>query len=92
MSKKIEELRAVLDMPENEQIDYLFLYGRNLDESLADLAFRLRDEVVVNQGDVAWHKAVVIVCEYMGQGTAWFKNYGQPIYWIIAALIAKEKK
>ncbi len=96
----MNDLLKVLDMSEDEQ----YLWVKNWQDknciknramafiSLADLAFRLRDEVVTNQGEIAWHKAEVIVCEYMGKATCWISHYGQPIHWIIAALKAKEQK
>ena len=89
----IDELLAVLDMPEEEQEEWCRdkTMPYRWRESLADLAFRLRDEAVVNQGEVAWHRAVVKVCDYMGKRIVWFKGYAQPIHWVIAALIAKEK-
>ena len=88
---------AVLDLPEEEQERWVFenvSSYQNLcgEKSLADLAFRLRDEVIVNQGYIAWHKAEVIMCEYMGKAIHWFTQYGQPHHWIITALIAKQKE
>lgn len=93
MTNEIKRLLAVLDMTENSPEQYGWLLSTIREHKAccpADLAFRLRDKAIVNQGDIAWHKAVVGVCGYMGKETAWFKNYGQPIHWIIAALIAKE--
>ncbi len=97
---KPEELLKLLDMSEDEQKEWCVLYTNmrlyefpdTFAESLADLAFRLRDEAVVKYGDLVWHKAVVKICGYMWKETAWFKNYGKPIHWIIAALIAKGDK
>lgn len=88
-----DELLAVLDMSEDEQWEWCVknVKEKTIGESLADLAFRLRDEVVAECGDIVWHKAVVKICDYMRMGTAWFKNYAKPIHWIIAALIAKQK-
>ncbi len=110
MTERIKELLAVLDMPEeDEQIVRLFDFsvisseeydnfeaGRGF--SLADLAFRLRDEAPTNY----LPGAICIVHEYVDTGvnkmyshnfggaSSWFCFLAQPIHWIIAALIAKE--
>lgn len=85
-----QELLAVSDMSEESQIMWSLVHTDMREpESLADLAFRLRDEVVVNYGDLIWHKATLKICGYMGKNSIWFKQYAKPIHWIIAALIAK---
>lgn len=72
--------------------------------ALADLAFRLRDEVIVEQGTMAWFNALFDLNEYVGGSKKyttpsmpfdedrWLCYYGKPIHWIIAALIAKDKE
>ncbi len=65
-------------------------------ESFADLAFRLRDEVRREKGN--YDHAVYIVFNYEKQKKKyenvfyWMAYIAQPIHWIIAALIAKEKE
>ncbi len=67
-------------------------YADNLlDAAMSHLAFRLRDEVVANQGDIVWHRATLKICGYMGKSSIWFKTYAQPIHWILASLKAKEQ-
>ena len=95
----------LLDMTEQEQRKWLVLHhilkykqpqpNQIRWESLADLAFRLRDEAV--QLCISWEKAKedvwVYVCHkkpdveisYIGFWT----NLAKPIHWIVAALIAK---
>ena len=116
-----QELLAVLDMDEDFQWNFLItrqdiqeMCQNQLDawsESkykrrvLADLAFRLRDEIIVNeQGRMAWFNALFDVNEYVGGSKKyttpsmpfdedrWLCYYGKPIHFIIAALITKEKK
>jgi hypothetical protein len=65
-------------------------------ESLADLAFRLRDEMVKRE-DGNWCEAEMQVYDYLGAEKTYdcgldtyFVMYAQPVYWIIAALIAQE--
>lgn len=94
---KTEKLLAVLDLPEKEQVDYLFLHDYDLDESLADLAFRLRDEVLESEsGTLHWVMAMFDV--YMKMTGSKLLNWkwgyvkAKPIHWIIAALIAKHKE
>ena len=73
---------------------------------LADLAFRLRDEVIAKDDeseiDCNWCEASYEVYLYVigeenemeakeGLDT-WFTMRAKPIHWIIAALIAKEKE
>ncbi len=89
MTKEIKDLLAVLDMPEDEHarwcssnVDCVF-YG-----CLADLAFRLRDEVFPTE----FHAGVYEVQQYETKDYApalWGECFAQPIHWIIAALIAK---
>lgn len=96
MTDKIKELLAVLDMPEEEQIQFLVDYLESstdqsyLPDQLADLAFRLRDEV----GNVAFHHCIAKVCKHINPYVMNYAGYGlctcQPIHWIIAALCAKE--
>ena len=97
----MSELLKVLDM--NEEDRWVWLrkkVGRF--HSLADLAFRLRDEVVKENQD-SWLKGCYVVdCKTgnYGDGRIYTDNNGltaesnilraKPIYWIIAALIAKE--
>jgi len=96
---KIDELLAVLDMPEDEQIIWC---AKNagydlLDSTLADLAFRLRDEVKKQGLNLQYYNAAQWVM-YKATGShnhgdykdKWFSYNAQPIHWIIAALIAKE--
>ena len=59
--------------------------------SLADLAFRLRDEAGVI-GNM--HKGIKMVCKKASPPNKtfieWWAYEAQPIHWIIASLIAKE--
>ena len=77
---------------------------------LADLAFRLRDEVakVKDLSDIfnptkltiAYFDAFMDICDYYkypwsenkGDVYTWIMYCAKPIHWIIAALIAKDKK
>lgn len=100
MSDKTKELLAVLDMSKEDQSLWLIYHeGIEPTESLADLAFRLRDEAVrINQ----WIYSEVIrdICRKTNSPKAdncscfdaamWAEIEAQPIVWIIAALIAKE--
>ncbi len=99
---KVKELLGVLDLdadhrfwaiqkhlsPEDAQ-----LYDTQ-EISLADLAFRLRDEVVnsSNLWPEIWNEALRLVARKYKktQKDEWFVDSAQPIHWIIAALIAKE--
>ena len=108
MTYKIKELLAVLDLPEREQFhklddlgiidenhrEMIFLFGQN--SGLADLAFRLRDEVRSNGH---FYAGIIYVrrkmtgkeicdCEHCLCFAAIYEF--KPIHWIIAALIAKE--
>ena len=97
-NKKIAELLAVLDMTKFEQKDWVrhnsmpYLWRG----SLADLAFRLRDEVangklkIANGDTSAWYVGLQMVEGYLGESSAWLMHRSKPIHWIIAALIAKE--
>ena len=104
-----DELLAVLDMPEDEQLIWC---AKNagldlLDATLADLAFRLRDEAVWHISDEAiphWENALkkiyvhLFSClepetEYAEKVMwRWWFESAKPIHIIIAALIAKEKQ
>ena len=107
MSK--DKLLAVLDLSEDEQWEWLWknrqlthiswnmTATRNM--ILADLAFRLRDEVFQKGQRYAYNNALEEVYEYEKEldkkGTdkaGWGIYWSQPIHWIIAALIAKETK
>jgi hypothetical protein len=73
--------------------------GGYMDTSLADLAFRLRDEAVSDLPErnaaEKWESALKAVCKHIGiylPIDEWFVDHAQPIHWIIAALIAKETK
>lgn len=67
-------------------------------ESLADLAFRLRDEVVDDESCSwdCWKKALKAVYqkakskEVLDYLWDWWVDLSQPIHWIVASLIAKE--
>lgn len=74
-------------------------FGRKVKDKfravLADLAFRLRDEAVVEY-EGSWGQATSLVYKYITGAKdklltgAWFLCTAQPIHFIIAALIAKE--
>jgi len=94
-----EELLKVLDMSKEEQWVFCTQNGRKTGESLADLAFRLRDEVKYIHR-CSFVKAVLTVywhcteCRRNPQDETlwrWFSREAQPIHWIIAALIALKK-
>ena len=103
MSKSIDKLFPVLEMPEERQLKWA---QKNLMESsserwctsLADLAFRLRDEAVnirysklVSAMEKVAMKSAKALTSYDMEGfNEWFTMEAQPIDWIIAALIAKE--
>lgn len=107
----MNDLFKVLDMSEKEQYIWLFGVGiihhhptdENQIESLADLAFRLRDEVVKNIDDAeVFHKSCKDVIIYLKVKVVGFCDPGtihdfymfnaKPIHWIIAALKAKERR
>lgn len=115
MSTKIDELLAVLDMPKDELDAWLkttFMVGIARNElphymsisstsvNLTDLAFRLRDELVLatpHSERYAFGNALEIVYEHEREngteGTnkaGWGRDFAQPIHWVIASLIAKE--
>ena len=68
-----------------------------IQESLADLAFRLRDEAV-RKSAYDWTSACVEVfrevCTDWPERNfdVWWQDNSQPIHWILSALMAKEKK
>ncbi len=111
MTPKIKELLVVLDMPVEEQWAWITegkkvieffpddeIFIGDPQKYLADLAFRLRDEVKAFVGHKFWDEGKCLVANYVandveGGGLAynqWFIDNSQPIHWIIAALIAKE--
>lgn len=102
---KIDELLKVLDMAEGDQLIWCAKNaGFNLlDATLADLAFRLRDEAIAKDDkseiDCWWCEAsyqvyLYVIGEENEQDEAgldtWFSMRAQPIHWIISSLIAKE--
>lgn len=77
---KTEELLAVLDLPENDQISWLMHIEKlSLNKSLSDLAFRLRDEVKEK-----WHneycKAKEVVWLYKNEDAQRFKRLAETYY------------
>ena len=99
----MRDLLLVLGMSEDEQS---YWTAENTDrrvrggsyESLADLAFRLRDEVLKeHSGCERYHEAIEDIYKYREirkQGTslyAWTAYQLKPIDMIIAALIAKQE-
>lgn len=100
---KIEELLAVLDMPEDKQVSWVqerfaYKYPSLQKGDLADLAFRLRDEVFeLENGGNIWAEGYLVVVKKVKPSTVelsssveWWNCCAKPIHWIIAALIAKE--
>ena len=102
--EKIQELLSVLDMSEDEQWHFLvhkdngYISTKTQEElsskkiSLADLAFRTRDEAGKNDA-VYWEQAIYRVYKKSAHRDydnifCWFTEFAQPIHWIIAALIA----
>ena len=102
MTTEIKELLAVLGLPEEEQRKLIWDWVYNeypgwevfeAPQSLADLAFRLRDKA----GQGRFVDAIVEVFEFLF-GYSDYKSVMmwlcsqecQPVHWIIAALIAKE--
>lgn len=92
------ELLKVLDMSEANQIEWLIMntlfYKYSQEESLADLAFRLRDEVSRKGFDFQKLLNKVRIDSDSGYEGAvnsifWICHIAKPIHWIIAALIAK---
>lgn len=94
----IESLLAVLDMSEDEQWDWVFSQSAEIlatgNESLADLAFRLRSEVELYQ----WNCAIREIIEYLipdfteKEKRRWWIKEAKPIHWIIAGLIAQSEE
>ncbi len=104
-----EQIREVLEMPEDEQRNWLKRYsqGRTFFAdhwqdylcghiSLADLAFRLRDEATRQGWDfqVLLNKVRIAGEEgYDGdglrEGAFWICHISKPIHWILAAIQAK---
>ena len=105
-----EKILAVLDMSEEEQKSWCwfnieneqYYTSRKRDINLADLAFRLRDEVDFNiyleELEVVYHlwQKRGTIDEQMENNlitfTCWLAIYITPIDRIIAALLAKESK
>ncbi len=89
-------------MPKDKQWEWCVKNVKAAGESLADLAFRLRDEVVNNdlKNETGWWcEAEYEVFLYLGYPEeeeedigldTWCCMYAEPIHWILAALIAKE--
>lgn len=113
MSEKTQEFLKVLDLPDaNSQIDALKPFISQEDWaalranhlSLADLAFRLRDEAVKRSisywrdGQLEVFDKVILVAEPVKYGfrwriadiDMWFARYARPKHFIVAAFIAKD--
>ena len=105
MNEQQEKILSVLDFSEEEQMKWIaetFVpkYGYRI--NLADLAFRLRDEVDFNiyleELEVVYHlwQKRGTIDEQMENNlitfTCWLAVYITPIDRIIAALLAKESK
>ena len=107
--KKIDELLAVLDMTEEKQWAWLLnrcvefwpdeeVFIGSQEKYLADLAFRLRDEVAKEDSGVLFGRGLAKICFKIYGGNnynlneflSWSTVKAKPIHWIIAALIAKE--
>ncbi len=103
---KTDELLKVLDLSGAEQIQWLDEQGIiRCTESLADLAFRLRDEAVNKTNNFVPGRLDVYQRYLQNQGIergimashiiddmdVWFVSCAKPIHWIIAALIALKK-
>ncbi len=106
----MNDLLKVLDMSEDEQITWFYRrHEKELHDivwispvakfkqyRLANLAFRLRDEVRREKGN--YDHAVYIVYNYEKQKRKyenvfyWMAYIAKPIHWVIASLIAKEKE
>lgn len=100
---KIEELLSVLDMPEDEQKkwvdnnnlckEYKIRHGTAvIVESLADVAFRLRDKTIAQHGINIWLQSqnhVRVQCAKNTYYESWWDIFAQPIHFIIAAKIAE---
>ena len=101
---KTDKLLAVLDLPEEEQVWWVFenvSSYQNLcgEKTLADLAFRLRDEWAgkLFSRRMSFPKGLKVVWKYKCKKHEakiafdyWLCLIAQPIHWIIAALIVKE--
>lgn len=106
----MNDLLKVLDMSEDEQITWFYRrhekelhdivwiapVAKFKDYRLADLAFRLRDEVINYKG---WGPALCKVWVYWQDPNnigitleGFWIHRAKPIHFIIAALIAKEKE
>jgi hypothetical protein len=98
------DVLEILDMTEEEQahwiVEWLEYNGQKGDLerynrcelSLADLAFRMRNEAVRNYKK-EWDRAIVTIqIKYATSNNygSWWQNMSQPIHWIVAALKAKE--
>lgn len=91
---KKDELLAVLDMTEDEQWTWCVLeHVKHAGESLADLAFRKRGEVVKKYSQ-GWQSAKRKVAEYIwgGYSDLGWDEEATPIMWIVAAQKAKDTK
>ena len=99
----MSELLKVLDITKEEQWVWCAKNIKAVGESLADLAFRLRDEAENKEG-LWWSGGLSKVFFYLAHSPErfdlssedrmrqfqWFGTKAKPIHWIIAALIAKE--
>jgi hypothetical protein len=110
MSDKIKELLSILDLTGDEQETWVYKnilkyeaggLGHNYKgfpiHTLADLAFRMRDETVKSYWGSARVRVFRAIKDVAHFGAAkyleqWWDRYAQPIHWIIAALIAKEMR
>jgi len=106
----IDDILAMLDLGEDKQCSWLRQrgYGVNCSrcrgatvdnkESFADLAFRLRDEVIAIDGGVLFGRGLSKICRKLydqkdytlHEFLSWSTSTAQPIHWIAAALIAKQ--
>lgn len=100
---KIEKLLKILNLSEESQKIWLVAAGimkisegekgeTILEESLADLAFRLRDKLDSSRYGL---RSLELVKSRVDSGEeisfwTWWIFEAQPIHWIIAALIAQE--
>jgi len=91
----IKEILSVLDMTEADQYQWCYEQLpelRNYPLSLADLAFRMRDEAV-KKNIYKYIDAENIVKSHLliqTNGTINWSYDSQPIHWIIVSEIAKE--
>lgn len=89
-------LKAVLDMSEGEQWEYVQLCFPEKDWiTLADLAFRLRDEACGYSCEDYYNGLITVYNHVYAKKYVSFYAFwtyqAKPIHWIIAALIAKGK-